>query len=211
MSILKSEKELQKYWKEKLKEQYKEVFANVNLSSHKFKENWISWWGLTSPPSQPEIDIIVVDKNFELYAIELKYLVISKKKVNRSFYTGIEQALALLTFGFNCVNLWHCFDKDFPKYIYGQYESSVKNLIKDLKLPIDYQALYMDKYKDRIKAYPIINGEPFIIEIKETGYRAEPVIQPINRVSNPLKFKENSKKKVDSLRRALNIPGEGLG
>ena len=89
MSIFKSEKELQKYWKEKLEERYKAVFANVNLSSHKFKENWINWWGLTSPPSQPEIDIIVVDKNFELYAIELKYLVISKKKVNRSFYTGI--------------------------------------------------------------------------------------------------------------------------
>ena len=117
MSLFRDELDLARYWEKNLKERYQKVYLNINLASHKFYDHWIEWWGASSLPAQPQIDLLIVDR-LTLLAVELKYFRMVKGKgrgrVNYPFYEGIEEALALLRFGFACVSLWQCFDREMP-------------------------------------------------------------------------------------------------
>ena len=200
------ERELQQYWKTKLEEKYTKVFAGVRLSSRKFEKRWREWFDLTNPPGQPDIDLLIVDNERQLHGVELKYFIPKKKRrVNYSYYEGIDEALALLKFGLESVSLWHCFDKDVPKFFYGQYQSTASNLIDSLKLPIYYEGLYLDKYQGEIQAYPISYGEPSIYEDKD-GKRATPILPLIGLKKNPLKDESIAKKTLDFLKIQLEIP-----
>lgn len=85
----------------------------VQTYSEKFKKFWKTknLNSLDIPPSQPEIDMIIVDEKNIWRAIELKAI---KKceddSISPSYYTGIGQALSYHSYGIDGVALWHCFD-----------------------------------------------------------------------------------------------------
>ena len=209
MSLFKNEAELARHFRRRLEEQYRKVFSNINLASRKFGEHWMNWWEAIPPPAQPQIDLLVVDKKLNLFAIELKYFRKSlrgNRKVNWSYYEGIDESLALLRFGFECVNLWHCFDKELPEYFRIQYQSTVSWLIEELDLPIVYQGLYLDKYEGEVEAYPMHNGKPIILRVKETGRRATPILPLLGMKLNPFKEESDAKKTINFLKMVLKIP-----
>lgn len=84
----------------------------VQTYSKKFKKFWKTknLSTLDIPPSQPEIDMIIVDNQNIWRAIELKAIKKSNNSISPSYYTGIGQALAYHSYGMDEVALWHCFD-----------------------------------------------------------------------------------------------------
>lgn len=85
-----------------LKKKWNEIYLPRNITRE------------LTPPLQPEIDIILCKGN-QLNAIEIKYFEMKGNSLNRSFYEGIEQALALLRWGFNHVALWQLFEDSMPQ------------------------------------------------------------------------------------------------
>lgn len=190
MSLFKDEHALARHWRDNLKGIYLKVYVNINLASHRFYDYWKEWWaGINSTPAQPQIDLVIIDAH-TLLAVELKYFRMinykGNKKVNYPFYVGIQEALSLLRFGFECVSLWQCFDREVPNDIISRYEPAVSSLINTLKVPINYEGLFLDKCQDKIQPYPIRGGKPFWYEDKDTGKRAITFPSPYG-VVNPLK------------------------
>jgi len=62
------------------------------------------------PPPQPEVDMILVDDLDIMRAVEIKWIGATKRGISPSYYRGLDQALAYLSFGFHQVALWCCFD-----------------------------------------------------------------------------------------------------
>lgn len=62
------------------------------------------------PPSQPEIDLIIIDNHNVWRAIELKAIKKTKNRISPSYYFGIGQAFSYLAYGMDEVALWQCFD-----------------------------------------------------------------------------------------------------
>lgn len=94
---------------------------------------------------QPEIDMLIIDKNSgAIHAVELKYFRLVKKGervgLNYPFYSGLDEALALLRFGFERVSLWHAFDQGIPADTVQRYLDEIVELIRGLKMPIGYRA-----------------------------------------------------------------------
>ncbi len=92
------------------------VFLNKPVQTHKGK--FIRFWGKKNfdpkdiPPSQPEIDMILVDDLAIWRAIELKAIKKTKKGISSPYYVGLGQTLAYLSYGMDEVALWQCFDGD---------------------------------------------------------------------------------------------------
>ena len=211
MSLFKDEHDLTRYLGKKLEEKYQKVYVNINLASHRFYDHWIEWWGSSFPPAQPQIDLLIVDR-LTLLGIEIKYFRMKKGrgkiKALYPFYTGIEEALALLRFGFSCVSLWQCFDRELPLDLISRYNLTTSNFISALGLPINYTGFYLDKYQDEIRAYVLgIAGKPYWYENKETGKQIIPFPSLYGR-SNPFKDATNPKKMLEFLRMVLRIPSE---
>lgn len=86
----------------------------VKTRSKKFRSFWEAE-GLDPedvPPPQPEIDMILEDDKGDMRAVELKVIRKGKQGIIPSYYRGIGQTLAYLSFGFPQVALWLCFDGD---------------------------------------------------------------------------------------------------
>ena len=91
------------------------VYLNkrVPTYSQKFKKFWRSKNLAIDdiPPAQPEIDMILVDDRNIWHAIELKAIKKrASKRISPSYYRGLGQSLAYLSFGFDEVAIWQCFD-----------------------------------------------------------------------------------------------------
>jgi hypothetical protein len=92
------------------------VYLNKPVQTHKlkfqkfWKDNNLSPKAI--PPSQPEIDMILVDELGIWRAIELKAIKMTEKGVSSSYYHGLGQTLAYFSYGFEEAGLWHCFDGD---------------------------------------------------------------------------------------------------
>src|SRR3990172_9684353 len=90
------------------------VYLNKHVPTHtqKFKQFWRAKnLNLRDiPPAQPEMDIIMVDKLNIWHAIELKAIKKTREGISPSYYLGLGQTLAYLSFGFNEVAIWQCFD-----------------------------------------------------------------------------------------------------
>ena len=90
------------------------VYLNkpVPLYTQKFSKHWLSnGFSLSEiPPSQPEIDMILIDSLGTMRAVELKFIRKTRKGIKPSYYFGLGQTLAYLSFGFNQVAIWQCFD-----------------------------------------------------------------------------------------------------
>jgi hypothetical protein len=90
------------------------VYLNkqVHTERMKFKQFWQRQNLDTKdiPPPQPEIDMILIDDFDIVRAVEIKWIKVTKKGIRPSYYEGLDQALAYLSFGFHQVALWCCFD-----------------------------------------------------------------------------------------------------
>ena len=90
------------------------VYLNKPLQTH--KEKFKQFWKTKKldpkdiPPSQPEIDMIIVDEKGIWRAIELKAIKKTRNRISPSYYLGLGQTLAYLSYGMDEVALWQCFD-----------------------------------------------------------------------------------------------------
>jgi len=198
MPIFKDEHELARSLEKMLKPKFKEIYANVNLASHNFYDNWKKWWGESAPVAQPQIDLLFVSSNLELLAVELKYYRPARNsRIRWSYYSGIEETLALLKFGFTCVSLWHFFDYEVPDETMKNYFRDCWELIAVLGLRINYKAF---KIHGRQEA-----------EFKEIARMSRSEVSPDFSpygTSNPLSANSYAKKTQDFIRNALRIPRE---
>jgi len=138
---MRGELQLAAVLRDKLRPHFKEVYANVNLASNKFYPHWEKWHGKPVPSAQPQIDLLMVDRSLWLLAAELKYFRKTLKgEVKLPFYAGIDEALALLRFGFQVVSLWHFFNEEIEPEDMKRHFRSCELLLDNLNLPINYQA-----------------------------------------------------------------------
>jgi len=124
------------------------IFANKCPSrGSRVKEKWNEVFHEQCPPLQPEMDIIIVEppnpqilpSRPKLRAIEIKLFEKTDGRINQSFYKGIEQALALLQWGFDNVALWQLFGETVSESELRDYGCKTWNYIHGtLQLPIDF-------------------------------------------------------------------------
>ena len=121
------------------------------MESRRLRKYWESAYPGEPPPAKPEIDLFVVQSN-ELTGIELKNVRLVKlngrKVISHPYYAGLAQALALLRFGFDFVQLWHCFRDEIPHKVIAKSMRDTWQLIYDLKLPIGFAGLKVSE-RDR--------------------------------------------------------------
>ena len=169
---LKMEDVLAKEFKKRFEASAKPKFDKIHVSKRpyqvsKLKTLWYEMYGRTLgvpltlvPPLQPEIDLILVKEN-ELIAVELKHFRRKGRGLNHSFYEGIEQSLALLRWGFDHVALWQLFDEDISKeelWFYGGWTwifLHAKPEEGGLNLPIDFTFYVVQRVEDGYDFRPI--------------------------------------------------------
>jgi hypothetical protein len=79
--------------------------------SASFMKTWVKIHGGTfAPPVQPDFDMIIFWQN-KIIGVEVKYFKHKGKRIEISFYREIDQALSLLSWGFDHVGLWHIYDE----------------------------------------------------------------------------------------------------
>jgi len=108
--------ELKKNFDQSPSPKYDRIFVSKRpFQAKSLKEKWHEIYGKPLrvdpklvPPLQPEIDMIFC-KNKTMMAVELKYFKRKGNGLSHSFYEGIEQALALLRWGFDNVALWQLY------------------------------------------------------------------------------------------------------
>ena len=97
----------------------KAYWSKRPIASKKFRNKWKSTFPLFTPPIQPDFDLIYFREN-KIIGIEAKLYSYRKLNLDHSFYEGIDQALALLQWGFDHVGLWNFLEiedeKDLIKY-----------------------------------------------------------------------------------------------
>jgi len=114
-----------------------------------------------TPPLQPEIDMILCNGN-NMIAVEIKYFEMKGNSLSRSFYEGIEQALALLRWGFDNVALWQLFDESVGAeelYFYGIWTWNFLHAPPEhegLGLPIEFTMMQVKANQTGYDFYPVI-------------------------------------------------------
>jgi len=195
MVVLRKEEEIQDFLAEKLRKMsfFEEVYSRINLASRRYYEHWERWWVNEYPPyAQPDIDLLLVDRYRRLLAIEVKYF----KPKQVTYYAGIEQGLALLNFGFFSVSLWHCFSDEISLGEIERCGYNTSELIRVLKLPLNFSAISVTKV-----------GERFQFKEIKPGFSSEDSRLPSPYgTKNPLRNTERAKRAEEFLRMALKIP-----
>lgn len=96
-------------------------------------------------PRQPEIDLIICRKKGNakvppLFAAEVKYIrTTSTGHFSPSYYSGLDEALALLVLGFDRVMLIHFVEENLLSMVFLDYAKLLSDMIKALKLPLGYR------------------------------------------------------------------------
>lgn len=96
-----------------------------------------------------------------MIAVELKYFKRKGGGLNHSFYEGIEQALALLRWGFDHVALWQLFEEDISKdelWFYGGWTWAFlhdKPERGGLGLPIEFTFMMIRRSEKGYNFHPI--------------------------------------------------------
>jgi hypothetical protein len=193
---VRNEGELARLLAARLQENVKEVYVDVNPASHKFYPYWQKWFGKATPIAQPQIDLLLVDSSLELLSVELKYLRLGEDgRIDHPFYSGIDEALALLRFGFVCVSLWHCFDERIPIDIVRKYREGTSSLVEAIDLPVNYSALHVVRAEEKVQF------REFLSDMSESER-----LPSLYGKSNPLHATGQAAKIQDFLRTALKIP-----
>ena len=197
MPVFENEIGLATCLRDMLQPKFKAVYANVNLASRKFYDDWEKWWGASGPLAQPEIDLLFVSSDLKLLAAELKYYRPSESALlNQAYYSGIEEALALLKFGFTCVSLWHFYDAEVPEEAMKRYVRDCRGLTIGLGLRINYEAF---------RVYGRLESDFKQISTNLTEAKSYSLQSPFG-TSNPLLNNLDRKKAQDFIRKALRIP-----
>lgn len=187
--------------------QWKDILVNVNIASFNFKKYWQKWFKDNQcPPTQPQIDLILVDDSCRLHSIEIKYFRMAMSQVTLPYYEGIGEALALLRMGFHSVTLMHFFDEEIPLEIVNSYICATSDLINKLNLPIGYKMF-------RVMG---ISGEKAFFELTPAIWDKIPYIsqQPImpapSLKENVLHNEDCARKIEDFIRHALRVPKQHI-
>jgi len=96
-------------------------------------------------PRRPEIDLIICRKEKDakvppLLAAEVKYIRTTKTgRVSPSYYSGLDEALALLILGFDKVMLIHLVEEGVLSTVFLDYAKLLSSMIKSLGLPLGYR------------------------------------------------------------------------
>ena len=112
-------------------------------------------------PRRPEIDLIICRKEKDvkvppLFAAEVKYIRITKtNRVNPSYYSGLDEALALLILGFDKVMLIHLVEEKVLSTVFLDHAKLLSDTIKILKLPLGYR-IYALTLSDDVYIYRTI-------------------------------------------------------
>ena len=134
------------------------VYLNkpVQTNKRKFKEFWKTKnLDLKDvPPSQPEIDMILVDELGIWRAIELKAIKKTEKGISPSYYLGLGQTFAYLSYGVDEVALWQCFDANSmtDKEIFD-YNDALGKIRKPIEQFVDvtFFKIRTDKQKPKMQ------------------------------------------------------------
>lgn len=100
-------------------------------------------------------------KKKTMMAVELKYFQHKGKGLNHSFYEGIEQALALLRWGFDYVVFWQLFEWSTSAeelWFYGGWTWNfllVSPDLGELGLPLEFTFMRRGKANQGYDFYPI--------------------------------------------------------
>ena len=195
--MIKNELHLAQILKRRMASGFREVFVNVNLASNAFYPYWKKWHGEPLPSAQPQIDFLLVDTNLNLLGVELKYFRKTKGgQINLPFYAGIDEALALLRFGFWTVSLWHFFDNELDGEDYKRLYRNCEILVNHLQLPINYQAFRITEDGE----------EPEFWRLYSEGKVQPKELPSAYGKGNPFESGLNAQKIQDILRTALKIP-----
>ena len=193
MPVFVDENDLANHLETMLKPKYKETYANVNLASHRFYQDWEKWWGTEPPIAQPQIDLLLVSSDLRLHAVELKYYRPTKTaQTNWPYYSGIDEALALLKFGVFSSSLWHFFDADTPIDLMKSYFRDCWEMITVLGLKMWY------------KAFRVHSREDFKEMARMSYIEMTPDFTPYG--DNPLINNTHAMRAADFIRKALHIP-----
>ncbi len=108
--------------------------------------------------------MILVDDFGIMRAIEIKWIRKNKnKKIIPSYYLGVGQALAYLSFGFKQVALWQCFDgnslTDSEIFEYNHALSKIRNPLHPF-LCATYFKIITEREKPRIQTRIFYNNRP---------------------------------------------------
>lgn len=143
-----------------------ECMKRVEL--YKWKEFDPSIFNQSEHPIQPgDVDLLLCKREDEerftpLHAIEAKVFYFRNNKLNNAYYAGIDQALALLNFGFDFVSLFHCFILSLEDVVpenerlkkqldnYFGYSKRIRKLIGSSGIPIGYTAFFTFSIGDSI-------------------------------------------------------------
>lgn len=183
--------------KARLAPNFREVFDNVNLASNAFYPYWEKWYGEPVFSAQPQIDLLLVDINLQLFGVELKYFrKTSRGQINLPFYAGIGEALALLRFGFKTVSLWHFFDTPLDREDYKRLFSNCFSLIYYLDLPINYvgSRVFEDARQLEFRS------------LSPNGMVETETLPSLYGRANPYDSQPNAQRVQDMLRSVLRIP-----
>ncbi|PSO07201.1 hypothetical protein B9Q04_12110 [Candidatus Marsarchaeota G2 archaeon BE_D] len=104
-------------------------------------------------PRQPDIDILLCRVNNgnrvpPITAAEVKYIRTARGgRVNPSYYSGLDEAVALLLLGFDHVLLIHVVDEKVLSKVYLGYAKLLSELIRTLGLPLGYRVYAFNSEK----------------------------------------------------------------
>ncbi|HML03348.1 MAG TPA: hypothetical protein VK487_08240 [Candidatus Bathyarchaeia archaeon] len=123
------------------------IYANKSPSrSSNLRKLWFERFHEQCPPLQPEMDMIIYEPSPEpkIRAFEIKYFERVDGIINQSFYKGIEQASALIQWGFDNVALWQIFDETITEDDLGNYGCRTwRYILGILQLPVGYTMLWL--------------------------------------------------------------------
>lgn len=197
VKLIKNELHLARILKEKLAPSFEEIYTNINLASNRFYPHWAKWHGQQVPSAQPQIDLLLVDTNLWLLAAELKYYrKTAREEINLPFYAGIDEALAMLRFGFHVVSLWHFYDNGLEVKDVRRLYQSCDHLIWNLNLPINYQAYRLVETDTEVEFYGLYDG----------GNREWKELPRAYGKKNPFDSIVDAQRIQDFLRTVLKIP-----
>jgi hypothetical protein len=119
-----------------------------------FMKRWLEVHGKTmAPPVQPDMDLIVFWQGLVI-GIEIKYFRRKGKRLATSFYEGLDQAVALLGWGFDRVALWQMFETEATAQELWFYGAEKWSLIQKplaeggLGLPIEFTFMKVERQAD---------------------------------------------------------------
>jgi len=96
-------------------------------------------------PRRFDIDLIICRKEKgakvpPVFAAEAKYIRVTKTDhVSHGYYSGLDEALALLIMGFDRVMLIHFVEESVLSTVFLDYAKLLSSMIRSLKLPLGYR------------------------------------------------------------------------